>query len=277
MTISRRLALLVALAMLATLPDAAAHHNPNIRGMEDYLVALINEGRESPQHNDQGGHTYGLALHEGLRRKSREHSAYMITVGYLNHDNFAVRKATADPDPAEANGPPDDGFTPNHCENVASATQIPNGAIGDGAIVRAIYDAWRDSPGHKACMFDHSRAGYSVAGAGIVEYDRGDGTYEFWVTLMVVQDTTPPDNVPYPGPTPTPTPTVTPSPTPTVTPSPGPTPTPSSSPGPTPTPSAQPSGDPTPRPSPTPTPFGLCVIYVGGEPLCVYLPVDGSP
>ncbi|HVE92934.1 MAG TPA: hypothetical protein VNE62_11655 [Actinomycetota bacterium] len=250
-------ALAVVLAAAVLPPPASASHGPNLDAMDDYLIALVNQGRDDPVQNPSGAR-WGLALHMGLAPKARQHSRYMINTGRLSNDNLAVRVSTTDPDPFEANGPPDDGFTASYCENVAKTSRIPSGVRIDRRIVEDVYAAWRDSPGHRACMFDETASGYSVTGAGFQEQTFADGDYAMWVTLTVVKDTTPGDYVPYPPPSPTaspspsPTPTVTPAPTPTVTPTPtltpDPTPTSTSQPSPTLTPAPSPSASPTPRP-----------------------------
>jgi hypothetical protein len=252
--------------------------------MEDYLVALINAGREDPQQNP-AGETFGLAVHNGLRFKARDHAQYMLTIGSLNHDGLAARVWSANPDPAEANGPPDDGFQDVYCETVAATSRIPSGVRADKLIVERIYEEWRDSAGHRACIFDEPAAGYSVASGGFAEKTYADGDYEMWVSLMVVRDHTPPDYVPYPSPTPTPTPTLAPTPTPTAAPTPTPTPapTPPPTPSPTPLPTPKPSQtpaptlEPTPVPTPRPTPSYLCVsLPVGPPQICLELPIQAS-
>src|SRR5438270_9002473 len=104
--------------------------------IESQVMSMINAGRSAP-----------LALHHGLLADAESHSQYMSQTGNLNHDNADERVNEAAPDPAEANGAPDDGFAQaGWCENATYVTP----AQGDPAT--AIFNNWKNSPPHAACM-----------------------------------------------------------------------------------------------------------------------------
>jgi uncharacterized protein YkwD len=103
----------------------------------------------------------------------------------------------------------------------------------------AVFDGWRNSPGHNANMLG---ANFNVIGIGRV-YTAGSPYGWYWTTDFG-------GYVPA-GSTPTPTPSPSPTPVPTATPSPTPSPTPA----PTPSPTASPTAAPTPSPTPAPADF----------------------
>ncbi len=136
--------------------------------VESQVFAMINAGRGT-----------GLVLHHGLLGDAESHSQYMASTGNLNHDDAQERVDNAAPDPAEANGAPDDGFNLyGWCENATYVTP----AQGDPAT--AIYNNWKNSPPHNACM---NNTGKNVGAVGIY----WDGS-TYWATFVAESDTTPP-------------------------------------------------------------------------------------
>ena len=136
--------------------------------IESQVFALINAGRSTP-----------LILHHGLLQDAEGHSQYMAQTGSLNHDNAQERVDSAPPDPPQANPPPDDGFAPaGWCENATYV--VP--AQGDPA--HAIYNNWKNSPPHAACM---NNTGKNVGAVGVY----WDGS-TWWATFVADQDSTPP-------------------------------------------------------------------------------------
>lgn len=136
--------------------------------MESQVFAKINAGR-----------SHALALHHGLLSDAEGHSQYMSQTGNLNHDNADERVNEAPPDPAEANGAPDDGFAQaGWCENATYVTP----AQGDPAT--AIYNNWKNSPPHAACM---NNTGKNVGAVGVYF----DGS-TYWATFVAEADSTPP-------------------------------------------------------------------------------------
>jgi hypothetical protein len=120
-----------------------------------------------------------LMPHAGLLTQARQHSKNMGAAGAMNHDGAAGRFENAGADPHEANGAPDDGFTPVWCENVA---WVGGGPAED--VAQLIYNGWFNSPRHLLCMMNPAT---TVAGLGIAEVDG-----EWWATLDAQQDTTMP-------------------------------------------------------------------------------------
>ena len=162
-------AILLTLVLGVAAPFRAA---ASPESLEQQILALVNSGRPTP-----------LVMHAGLRHQARIHSQAMDRAGGLNHDGAAARFERASPDPAESNGPPDDGFTPIWCENVA---WVGGGAESEAA--QRVYDGWFNSPPHLACMTNPAP---TAAGVGV--YFEGG---EWWVTLEAAQDLTPPGGRP---------------------------------------------------------------------------------
>ncbi len=132
------------------------------------VLSMINAGRSTP-----------LILHRGLLDEAWGHSQYMSQSGSLNHDNADERAMSAAPDPAEGNGAPDDGFPQAAwCENATYVTP----AQGDPAT--AIYNNWKKSPPHAACM---NNSGKNVGAVGVY----WDGS-TYWATFVAEVDNTPP-------------------------------------------------------------------------------------
>jgi hypothetical protein len=114
----------------------------------------------------------------------------------LNHNGAAGRIGSAQPDPAEPNGAPDDGFTGTWCENVAYVR-----GADDSEVPQRIYKAWQDSPSHNRCM---NNSTMTVAGVGMY-YE--SSTNKWWATLELAEDRTLPGTTPQtaePSPTPVP-------------------------------------------------------------------------
>jgi hypothetical protein len=136
--------------------------------VESQVFSMINAGR---------GHA--LILHHGLLQDAESHSAHMARQGNLDHDDAQQRVEDAPPDPPEGNGAPDDGFDPyGWCENATYV--VP--AQGDPAT--AIYNNWKNSPPHNACMND---TGKNVGAVGVY----WDGS-TYWATFVAEIDGTPP-------------------------------------------------------------------------------------
>jgi uncharacterized protein YkwD len=131
----------------------------------------------------------------------------------------------------------------NYCHNTWKGENIAAGYTTG----TAVFDAWRNSPGHNSNMLGEH---YRVMGLARV-YTNGSDFGWYWTNDFggqIVEESPPPAPTISPSPTPEPTiehPTPSPEPTPTVN---HPTPTPSHSP----TPTATPTPSPTLTPSPTP-------------------------
>jgi len=154
----------VVLFCAALLAPASAHAGD----VGSQVFSMINAGRGTP-----------LVLHHGLLDEAWQHSQYMSQTGSLNHDNADERAMSAAPDPAEGNGAPDDGFPQaGWCENATYV--VP--AQGDPAT--AIYNNWKNSPPHAACM---NNTGKNVGAVGVY----WDGS-TYWATFVAEVDSTPP-------------------------------------------------------------------------------------
>ncbi|MGH2759027.1 MAG: CAP domain-containing protein [Actinomycetota bacterium] len=126
-----------------------------------------------------------MTAHSGLRSAGRDHSREMASDQELNHTGAAGRIGAAQPDPAEPNGAPDDGFTGTWCENVAYVR-----GAADGEVPQRIYNAWTDSPSHNRCM---NNGTMTVAGVGMY-YE--SSTNKWWATLELAEDRTLPGSTP---------------------------------------------------------------------------------
>jgi hypothetical protein len=165
----------VALVSLSSPTSAAG-------SIESQVFGLINGERSSP-----------LIEHSGLLYAARAHSQQMAISGGLNHDGADERVANAQPDPAEGNGAPDDGFaTAAWCENVTYSTGFP-----ESQVAGKLYEQWRRSAPHQACM---TNSGKNVAAVGIY-YDGST----WWATFIAEVDRTPPGGRPAAPPAPRPT------------------------------------------------------------------------
>jgi predicted nucleic acid-binding Zn ribbon protein len=168
----------IVLLVLTAVPSQARAGD----GMENEVLALINGERST-----------ALIEHAGLLGAARSHSQEMAATGGLNHDGADERVANAAPDPPEANGPPDDGFAPAAwCEDVTYSTGFP-----ESQVAQKIFQQWRDSPPHQACM---TNAEKNVGAVGIYF----DGS-TWWATFIAEVDHTPPGgSAPRAAPTATP-------------------------------------------------------------------------
>jgi uncharacterized protein YkwD len=146
--------------------------------IESLLVQEINDARAA---NGKGA----LVRHSGLSAQARTHSQNMAAAGELSHDGFEARLQNATPDPSEANGPPDDGFTGAACENVAFRS-TPGET--DAQAAEGLVTQWLNSPPHRECMLDTANDNLNVAGVGVF-IDASNGV---WATLIPARDTTPP-------------------------------------------------------------------------------------
>ena len=137
--------------------------------MESQVFSLINGERSKP-----------LIEHAGLLSAAQAHSQQMAMTGGLNHDGADERVANAPPDPAEANGAPDDGFgRAAWCENVTYSNGFP-----ESQVAQRLFNQWRNSAPHQACMTNSSK---NVGAVGIYY----DGT-TWWATFIAEVDSTPP-------------------------------------------------------------------------------------
>jgi hypothetical protein len=155
--------------VLATLPFVATAAHAQTPAAEDELLALINTVRGNNP----------LVMHAGLREIARAHAAAMATAGSLNHRRAKARIDSAQPDPPQSGGPPDNGFTGTWCEVVGWE---PSGA--DAGVARRFFDDWRETAQDNSCMTNEHM---TVAGIGV--YERGN---RWWATLEMEDDTTPP-------------------------------------------------------------------------------------
>ena len=170
---ARRLLLLAALAVPLLLPAVAqAQSQPSL---ESQVFAKINAARSKK-----------LILHRGVHSVAWRHSADMAGRGGLSHANADARISNAPPDPAEANGAPDDGYGRDWCENV---TYVNFGTSGQAP--GKIYEAWRRSGAHQRCMQDTT---LNTGAVGIY----WDGS-TWWATFIAYLDHTPP-GAPAPAP-----------------------------------------------------------------------------
>lgn len=151
-------------------------------GVESAFVSILNQQRANlgkPK----------LVVHAGLRTIARNWSSTMASTNQFKHGDFSGRVKSASPDPAEGNGPPDDGFTA-WCENIAW-NSLAQGAT-DQQVAQKFYDQWfASTSGHKECMLSQSPAnfGQNVIGFGVY-YDSPDGRW--YATADIVKDNTPP-------------------------------------------------------------------------------------
>lgn len=136
-----------------------------------------------------------------------------------------------------------------YCYNTWKGENIAAGYV-TGA---AVFQGWKDSPGHNSNMLGSN---YRVMGVARVYVSGSDFGY-YWTNdfggYVVPGSTTTPSPPPAPtnSPTPSASPTKTPSPTPSHTASPTPTPTATPTATPTPTPTPAPTSTPTPQPTRT--------------------------
>ena len=176
----RRLIVAVAGAglLVAGLNVVPAQASSQTDAAETKLLQLINQGRG-------GAGKAAEVMHAGLRLAAQQHSADMSARNTMDHNGYPARINNANPDPAESNGPPDDGFNGSSCENVA--WWQPGSAITPDQAAQQFYNMWFNSPHHHDCMFDVWGYGLNVAGVGIY-YANG----KWWATFDSAYDRTPP-------------------------------------------------------------------------------------
>ena len=177
----------VAVAGLTVVPARASSQTDAV---ETRLLQLINQGRG-------GSGKAAEVMHSGLRLAAQQHSADMSARSSMDHNGYPARVNNANPDPAESNGPPDDGFTGASCENVA--WWQPGSTMTTDQVAQQFYNMWFNSAHHHDCMFDVWGYGLNVAGVGI--YYAGG---KWWATFDSAADRTPPT-----GTSPTPAPSQT--------------------------------------------------------------------
>ena len=184
----RRLIVAVAGAAVAVagLTVAPARASTQTDAVETRLLQLINQGRG-------GAGKAAEVMHSGLRLAAQQHSADMSARNTMDHTGYPARVNNANPDPAESNGPPDDGFTGASCENVA--WYQPGGTMTTDQIAQQFYTMWFNSAHHHDCMFDVWGYGLNVGGVGIY-YANG----KWWATFDSAADRTPPSGTTPPPP-----------------------------------------------------------------------------
>lgn len=171
---ARSLALLLALA-----GSLATHGRASTQTSIEYeLLALVNGARSG-----------SLIMHTGLVGAARAHSRDMANSGSLSHGGARARVAGATPDPSEANGAPDDGFTGTWCENIA---YVNGGTAGE--VASRVYSGWKSSATHLHCM---TNPGITAVGMGA--YFDGE---TWWVTMEAFGDRTPPSRASTTNPSP---------------------------------------------------------------------------
>ncbi len=180
MKITRPVLIAIVTALLSILLPASARA-ATATEVESALAVKINQGRSAQGRS-------ALTTHSGLQGIAGDWSAQMAATNNFTHGNAAGRIDDAAPDPAEANGAPDDGFT-GWCENIAWNSLAQSSSANQ--VAQMFYDQWFNSSGHKQCMLSLSpkNFGQNVMGVGIV-YDSADGRW--WATLDVAKDDTPP-------------------------------------------------------------------------------------
>jgi uncharacterized protein YkwD len=160
----RRLVVAVVVAGAAVLATTARASS----SMESEVFSLINGERSTP-----------LVEHSGLLDVARMNSMRMARDGGLEHDDDSEIMSAA-PDPPQGSGPPDAGFaTAAWCENVTYSTGFP-----ESEVANKLYEQWRNSPPHQACMTNESK---NVGAVGIY-YDGST----WWATFIAEVDSTPP-------------------------------------------------------------------------------------
>jgi uncharacterized protein YkwD len=176
----KRLIVLVAGLVVATgVVLAPARATTQTDSVETKLLALINQGRAGQAERAE-------VMHAGLRHVAQEHSGDMSARNHMDHNGYPGRISAASPDPAESNGPPDDGFNGASCENVA--WWQPGRSVTTDQVAQEFYNLWYNSPEHYDCMFDTYRYNLNVAGVGIY-YANGI----WWATFDSAFDRTPPN------------------------------------------------------------------------------------
>jgi uncharacterized protein YkwD len=164
--------------LAAGLVVSPARASSTTDAVEVKLLALINQGRG-------GAGEAAEVMHAGLRQVAQAHSADMSARNSMDHNGYPARISQAQPDPAESNGPPDDGFNGSSCENVA--WYQPGSSVTTDQVAQEFYNLWYNSAPHHECMFDAWGYGLNVAGVGIY-YASG----KWWATFDSAYDRTPP-------------------------------------------------------------------------------------
>lgn len=141
------LLLVIASATLA-LPGTA-----NANSYEAEIFSLVNGVRSAKLTSDSG-----------LQAAARAHSRNMAQSGNLSHGGAASRIGNAAPA----------GYTGTYCENLGYASANQD-------VARTIYNGWRSSSGHNACMRDGRM---TVAGVGT--YFDSERNW-WWVTMEFAQ------------------------------------------------------------------------------------------
>lgn len=133
---------------------------------ENYLFDLINKGRAAR------GKTV-LKEHAVILRETRAHSTDMAASG-LGHFGFSSRVSRI--------RAADSGINGGVCENVAYA----RGYSSATEALRVIYRGWKESTGHRKCMFD--RLGWSSESAALGLTHSGS---TWWATFIAGHDSNP--------------------------------------------------------------------------------------
>ena len=148
---------------LGAFPGSASAGTTN----ETYLFNLINKGRAAR------GKTV-LKEHVVILRETRGHSNAMAATGTLGHFGFSGRVSRIRAE--------DSGINGGVCENVAYA----RGYGSAEEALRVIFRGWKNSTGHRKCMFD--RLGYSAESAAIGLAHSGS---TWWATFIAAHDSNP--------------------------------------------------------------------------------------
>lgn len=115
-----------------------------------------------------------LKEHKKILSEARNHSAAMASSNTLSHDGFTGRASRI----RNADG----GINGGICENVAYVSGYSNTQDA----LRVIYRMWRNSPGHKKCMFD--KLGWSSE-SGALGLKHSGNTW--WATFIAAHDSSP--------------------------------------------------------------------------------------
>ena len=181
-----------ALFVAGGLVAAPARATSQTDAVESRLLVLINQGRAGQGKGAE-------VMHSGLRLAAQQHSADMSARNSMDHNGYPARISNANPDPAESNGPPDDGFNGSSCENVA--WYQPGGSATSDEVAQKFFDLWYNSSPHRRCMYDEYGYNLNVAGVGVY-----NANGKWWATFESALDRTPPGGSSSPPPSSTPPP-----------------------------------------------------------------------
>ena len=157
-------AVLVAASLLA--PPQAGAIGDQERTLERVLLKFINELREKKGLDP-------IVEHNFIRGQARDHSEHMALTQTLTHDGLQGRK--------DAIAAADDGINANKiCENVGRGLNFD----GPRPVAQGVYNGWRGSPEHRACLLDDV---FTKESGAVGAAKRGKNWY---VTFIAAHDTT---------------------------------------------------------------------------------------